>query len=397
VSPLPPLALYVHLPWCLRKCPYCDFNSYEIDGGIPEREYVAALLRDLDIELSRVHDRPLTSIFFGGGTPSLFSGGAIASLLDGIRSRIALAADVEITLEANPGAAEAAHFAAYRESGINRLSIGVQSLRDSQLQRLGRVHSVDEAGRAHARALGAGFDNINLDLMYALPGDRLADAMQDLDGLIAMQPAHISWYQLTMEPNTAFQRHPPPRLPDDDAIAAIEAEGRERLGTFGYTRYEISAYARPGRQCVHNLNYWQFGDYIGIGAGAHGKLTGPDRQIVRRARQRNPRMFMGLAGSEEAVATEAISDSRQLIVEFVMNALRLSAGFSYADFAARTGCERGVLVSALLKARACGLVEFDDAGVRPSSRGLLFLNDLITLFDETTEPSTDAGRVRRGG
>lgn len=378
---LPPLSLYIHLPWCVRKCPYCDFNSYEADGSLPEAAYIEALLRDLMLDAPLAADRRLQSIFFGGGTPSLFSGDAIAQLLDGVRARLPVVTDIEITLEANPGTAEAARFAAYRHAGVNRLSIGVQSLRDQSLRRLGRIHDASEAIAAVSMARAAGFDNLNLDLMYALPGDTVADAMADLDQLIALQPNHISWYQLTLEPNTAFHRQPPPALPDDDVTAGIEMAGRSRLAEAGYQRYEVSAYARPGRRSRHNLNYWEFGDYIGIGAGAHGKLTGEDGEIRRRWRQRNPRTYLRQAGTAAAVDSETIADPRQRLIEFAMNALRLAEGFAFADFETRTGLPRAALLPALEQASDRGLIETQAWGVRPTGRGLQFLNDLIAIFD----------------
>ncbi|MFO1435604.1 MAG: radical SAM family heme chaperone HemW [Gammaproteobacteria bacterium] len=379
---LPPLSLYIHLPWCVRKCPYCDFNSYESDGGVPEYEYIAALMRDLEVDLPLVVGREVQTIFMGGGTPSLFSGAAIRELLEGVRERIAVAGNAEITMEANPGTAEAQNFAEYRDSGVNRLSMGVQSLRDDMLRRLGRIHVADEALRAYEIARRAGFTNINLDLMYALPGDDVEGALYDLRAAIALAPEHLSWYQLTMEPNTAFQRHPPPQLPGDDVIVEIEEAGRTLLEAHGYRRYEISAYAREARKCVHNLNYWRFGDYLGIGAGAHGKLTvDGNMRIERRARQRNPRMYMKLAGSAETVTIEHIDSSDQRVIEFMMNALRLPEGFFITDFQSRTGIEVRAIELQLCQARGLGLIEYDFDRVWPTARGLQYLNNLLALFD----------------
>jgi putative oxygen-independent coproporphyrinogen III oxidase len=300
---LPPLALYVHLPWCARKCPYCDFNSYRSPAGIPEDAYLAALLADLENDLPLTHERALESIFIGGGTPSLFSGSAIRRLIDGIRARLHVPDSVEISLEANPGSAEAGRFAAYRAAGVNRLSIGFQSLRDAPLRALGRVHSAAEALAAFQAARRAGFGNINIDVMYALPDDTVAGALADLEQGLALDPEHVSWYQLTLEPQTAFFRRPP-ALPPDDAVLDIERQGRQRLAEHGFERYEVSAYARTGRRCRHNLNYWQFGDYLGIGAGAHSKLTMPDdAAILRREKTRNPRGTHAGISHECAAAT----------------------------------------------------------------------------------------------
>jgi oxygen-independent coproporphyrinogen-3 oxidase len=290
--------------------------------------------------------------------------------------------DAEITLEANPGTVEAANFAAYRAVGVNRLSMGVQSLRDDMLRRLGRIHSAEEALRAYEIACAAGFSNINLDLMYALPGDGVTQAMHDLRAAIALAPEHLSWYQLTLEPNTVFHRQPPPQLPDGDVIVEMEETGHALLAAQGYGRYEISAYARDGRSCAHNLNYWRFGDYLGIGAGAHGKLTlGADMRIERRARQRNPRMYMKLAGSLEAIAIERIDAAEQRVVEFMMNALRLPGGFEFAEFEARTGVDVAAIEPMLKRATSRALLERTSERAWPSERGLQYLNDLLMIFD----------------
>jgi oxygen-independent coproporphyrinogen-3 oxidase len=371
-----PLGLYVHLPWRLRKCPYCDFNSYELRGTAPEHDYVAALLRDLESELAPVADRQLASIFIGGGTPSLFSGPAIAALLDGIRARIATDTELEITLEANPGAAEAERFRAYREAGVSRLSIGVQSLRDEQLRRLGRVHAADEAIAAVTAAQAAGFANINMDLMYGLPGDSVAGAMDDLTRAIALAPTHLSWYQLTLEPNTAFERHPP-ALPDDDIVLAIETAGRALLAAAGFGRYEVSAYAQPGFRCRHNLNYWEFGDYLGIGAGAHGKLTLADGSIERRAKTRNPRSWMATAGTQAAVSVERIDEPEALTMEFLMNALRLIDGVPSELLTARTRQPLARIEAGLANVRQRGWLEADPAQLRATPAGLQALNRML--------------------
>jgi oxygen-independent coproporphyrinogen-3 oxidase len=379
IDTLPPLSLYLHLPWCVRKCPYCDFNSHESADGVPGADYIAALLRDLDAELDLAQGRTLQSIFIGGGTPSLFSGEAIRRLLDGIRERIAVRDEAEVTLEANPGTAESGRFADYRDAGVKRLSIGVQSFRDAQLVKLGRIHSAAEALRAYDMARRAGFENINLDLMYGLPDDSPGGALQDLRTAVALAVPHLSWYQLTLEPNTAFHRQPP-ILPDDDTIIEIEEAGRVLLAEHGYARYEVSAYAMPGQRCAHNLNYWQFGDYLGIGAGAHGKITLADC-VLRRARQRNPRMYMRRAGTTEAVTCERIESRSQLTVEFFMNALRLTDGIELSLFEARTGLSRLAIEAAVSEAGARGLLIRRRDTVRPSELGMRYLNDLIALFD----------------
>jgi putative oxygen-independent coproporphyrinogen III oxidase len=378
---VPPLALYAHLPWCIRKCPYCDFNSYEAGpSGFDEDGYVAALLRDLDAELPFVQGRAISSVFIGGGTPSLFSGAAIARLLSGIGERLAIDPAVEVTLEANPGAAEARRFAEYRDAGVNRLSIGVQSLRAPQLVRLGRVHGAEEAERAIDFARGAGFTSFNLDLMYALPDDDLDGALADLTAAIAREPPHLSWYQLTLEPNTAFHRQPPP-LPAEDLVLEIERRGRELLAAHGYLRYEVSAYARARRRCAHNLNYWQFGDYLGVGAGAHGKVTlRGEGAIERRAKTRNPRTYANAAGTPRAVAIERIEDARQIAVEFLMNALRLPDGVPLALFEQRAGQELAAIEGPLQNARARGWLVDEPGVLRPSAAGLELLNRLLALF-----------------
>ncbi len=377
---LPPLALYVHLPWCVRKCPYCDFNSYEAKGSLPENEYVTALLRDFESERSLLQGREIHSIFIGGGTPSLFSGAAVSRLLSGIRGLAPVARDAEVTLEANPGAIEVGRFAEFRLAGITRLSIGIQSFRDEQLRSLGRVHSADEAKRAVDAARMAGFDNFNLDLMYGLPADTVEGAIADLQRAVALQPAHVSWYQLTLEPNTAFARRPP-RLPNDERVSEIEACGRELLGAAGYQRYEISAYALPGRQCEHNNNYWRFGDYLGIGAGAHGKVTRIDSQTIeRRAKTRNPRTYAQGAGSPNACSIERIESARQTALEFLINALRLVDGVSERCFVERAGQPVSVLADSRDKARALGWLDTEHGMLRATPRGLQLLNPLLELF-----------------
>ena len=376
----PPLSLYVHLPWCVRKCPYCDFNSYEFRGALPAAAYVDALLRDLDTETPVVGPRRLQSIFIGGGTPSLFSGTEIGRLLEGISARVPIESLAEITLEANPGAVEAERFSAYREAGVNRLSIGVQSFRPDKLKALGRVHDDLEAARAIAVARNAGFVNINVDLMYGLPGDDETGAIGDLERAIELGPTHLSWYQLTLEPNTAFHRDPP-TLPDDDCIVALEARGRSLLEHHGYGRYEVSAYAQSGFRCVHNLNYWQFGDYIGIGAGAHGKVSDTGNNVIeRRWKQRNPRTYMARAGTAAAVTVDRIVAEHELVLEFMMNALRLPEGTSVARFEERTGRPRATVERPLHEAASRGWVSIDHDVFRPTAAGMQMLNAMLALF-----------------
>jgi putative oxygen-independent coproporphyrinogen III oxidase len=377
---LPPLSLYVHLPWCVRKCPYCDFNSYEARGELPDLEYVDAVLRDLRHDWPLAQGRAIETVFIGGGTPSLFSGAAIARLLDGLRAQTSLVADVEITLEANPGAVDAARFAAFREAGVTRLSIGIQSFRDAQLRVLGRVHDAAEAEEAVVTARMAGFENLNLDLMYALPSDDTVGATADLERAIALEPTHISWYQLTLEPNTAFERRPPP-LPEDDAVARIEEKGRALLAAHGYERYEISAYAQRGRRCLHNLNYWQFGDYLGVGAGAHGKITMPaSREIVRRAKTRNPRTYLQRAGTPVAASEERVAARAQAALELLMNALRVLDGTTIDVFEARAGQPASSIDSARSAAIARGWLSAEPGWLRATPAGLERLNRVLELF-----------------
>jgi len=375
-----PLSLYIHIPWCVRKCPYCDFNSHAVREAIDQRSYIDALLLDLDFELTRQPLPAIDSIFIGGGTPSLFDGTAISALLDGVAQRLVLAPDVEITLESNPGTAEAANFSAYRAAGVNRLSIGVQSLDDRKLKALGRIHSAAEARAAFHMARSAGFDNINLDLMYGLPQQTTAESLDDLEGLIRFGPEHISWYQLTLEPNTLFHHDPPP-LPDDDSMADMMQRGRVMLADAGYLQYEISAYARDDRRCRHNLNYWQFGDYLGIGAGAHGKLTAPGPVIRRRSKLRQPAAFVESA-VEGAIAQERVIGREELAVEFFLNTLRLREGVAADMFEARTGVGVQMLAEPLARARELGLMTRDVARLQPSALGLLYLNDLLALFEQ---------------
>jgi len=378
----PPLSLYIHLPWCVRKCPYCDFNSHGLDrlSDLPPlRRYVEALINDLTLELPLIWGRPIHSIFIGGGTPSLLPPDLVAELLSGVRALTNFAPDIEVTLEANPGTAEHGRFAAYREAGINRLSLGVQSFDDRALAQLGRIHGGGEARAAVEQALQAGFDSVNLDLMWALPGQDVAGGLADLECAIDYAPPHLSWYQLTIEPNTAFA-HTPPALPDDDTAWDLREAGLERLGQAGYAHYEVSAHARPGHNCQHNLNYWRFGDYLGIGAGAHGKLTLPaEQQIVRRVRTRHPEAWLRAAGTPEVVTQTPVSPADALF-EFMLNALRLRDGFTVADFVDWAGLPWSAALPAVTQAEARGLLERDATRVWPTELGRRFLNDLLTLF-----------------
>jgi oxygen-independent coproporphyrinogen-3 oxidase len=377
----PPLSLYVHLPWCVRKCPYCDFNSHAVErGAFPEGEYVAALLRDLRFTAPGIEGRAVRSLFFGGGTPSLFSGTSVRVLMDAIGAALELAPDIEVTLEANPGTVEARHFREYRKYGVNRLSIGVQSFDDGCLARIGRIHSAAEAEAAVHTARAAGFDNINLDLMYGLPGQDIAMALRDLARAVALPVTHVSWYQLTLEPNTVFHHAPPP-LPDDDVIREMESAGHALLGAHGFGRYEISAWARPGRECRHNLNYWEFGDYLAIGAGAHDKITDSvTGAISRSVRHRVPVRYMALAGSAAVVAQARDLDPADRVLEFMLNALRLPGGFALSLFTERTGLDAGVVDARLADAVRRGWLEIRAGRVSPTGQGLLYLNDVLELF-----------------
>jgi oxygen-independent coproporphyrinogen-3 oxidase len=385
LSSLPPLSLYVHLPWCLKKCPYCDFNSHEWQSGaggeLPEQRYLDALCADLEHSLPLIWGRAVHSIFIGGGTPSLFSPAAIDRLISDLRARLNLEADCEITLEANPGTFEKDRFKAFRAAGVTRLSIGVQSFNDAHLKALGRVHDRAQALAAVEEAAIA-FDTFNLDLMYALPGQTLAHLEEDLDTLLAFEPPHVSVYHLTIEPNTVFAKFPPQVPQDDDAYAMLDRI-TERTAMAGMQRYEVSAYAKPNHRCWHNLNYWQFGDYLGIGAGAHSKLSFAHR-VVRQVRHRDPRMFMDHA-LETSRAERAVSHSEEvaradLPFELMLNALRLPDGFLLADFTERTGLPVTVLQSALTRAEEKGLITRDLQRVVPTTRGFDFLSDLQALF-----------------
>ena len=380
-SSLPPLSLYVHVPWCVRKCPYCDFNSHEAkgDGGsFPEAEYVAALIADLESALPLIWGRREVSIFFGGGTPSLLSGAAVAELLSAFRARLSLLPEAEITLEANPGTVEAERFAAYRAAGVNRLSLGIQSFDDAQLGKLGRIHNAADARRAIAIAQ-AHFDNFNLDLMTALPGQSLAAALAEVDAALAYEPPHLSCYQLTIEANTHFAQSPPADLPDDELQADILDAVSARIVAAGYQHYETSAYAKSGRQCQHNRNYWEFGDYLGIGAGAHGKLTSHN-QVLRQMRWKQPKEYLARVAAGQPVHTETSVAGSDLRFEFMLNALRLNQGFHPALFEQRTAQPLASVVKELRRAADEGLLAVSAEGIVPSERGRRLLNTLLERF-----------------
>ena len=377
---LPPLAAYIHIPWCVKKCPYCDFNSHTSHDALPEAAYVDALIEDLEQDLQALDGlpaRPLTSIFFGGGTPSLFSAAALDRFLQTLNQRVPFADDIEITLEANPGTFEQAKFRDYRLAGINRLSIGIQSFNAEHLKALGRIHDDREALGAVDMARRAGFDNLNLDLMHGLPNQDNAQAMADLDQAMALAPEHLSWYQLTLEPNTVFYSRPP-TLPEEDILWSIQEAGLQRLAAGGYAQYEISAYAKGGRRARHNLNYWQYGDFLGLGAGAHGKLTDANGAVQRYWKTRLPKDYLNpdkayLAGSNTL-------DSDELPFDFLMNALRLVDGVPSAWYAERTGQSLAQIADTLKQAETKGLLEPWQQQLRPTERGRLFLNDLLEMF-----------------
>jgi len=373
----PPLSLYVHFPWCVRKCPYCDFNSYTLHGELAQAPYIARLERDIEAQAPHVAGREVESVFFGGGTPSLFAPEAIGRVLESTRRHLRLAAGAEVTLEANPGAIERGAFREYRAAGVTRVSLGAQSFAAPALHALGRIHSPEDTQRAAAELHAAGIGNFNLDLMYGLPGQEPAGAVRDIEQALALSPAHLSHYQLTLESGTPFAARPPP-LPDEDACAAMLEECRARLGARGFVQYEVSAYARAGAQCRHNLNYWSFGDYLGVGAGAHGKLsfTAPAR-IVRTTQLREPRRY--LAAPDAALAQRTIA-VRELPFEFMLNALRLNAGFEMRTFTARTGLQMEAIAGPLRAALDAQLLVATAHGYRPSERGLRFLNDLLLYF-----------------
>lgn len=377
MADLPPLSLYIHIPWCVQKCPYCDFNSHALKGEVPHDEYVAHLLRDLEQDLDLTHGREVSTIFIGGGTPSLLSATAMQSLLDGVRQRVALAANAEITMEANPGTVEADRFSAYQRAGVNRISIGVQSFSPTKLQRLGRIHGPEEARRAAALAASLGLRSFNLDLMHGLPDQSLEEALDDLRQAITLNPPHLSWYQLTIEPNTLFGSRPPP-LPDDDALWDIFEQGHRLLTDAGYVQYETSAYAKPGFRCQHNLNYWRFGDYLGIGCGAHGKLTQPDGSIVRTIKTRHPRGFM--QGKYRDRTYEVTAEDKPF--EYFMNRFRLLEAAPRSEFTRFTGLDEAQVRPQIDEAIRLGYISENASHWQVTQQGKLFLNSLLELFLE---------------
>lgn len=379
ITPIP-LSLYIHFPWCVQKCPYCDFNSHAQNEAFNEQAYIQALLRDLDFSLPLIWGRPIHTIFMGGGTPSLFSADAIDELISGLRARLNLSTDIEITMEANPGTADSTNFAQYFHSGINRLSIGMQSMDNQQLKSLGRIHQVDESLQALEMARQAGFENINLDLMFGLPGQSMDAALDDLQQIIKLKPAHISYYQLTIEPNTWFHHHPPV-LPDDDALFSMHQAGIEMLARNGYQRYEISAFAQSGRDSKHNMNYWRFGDYLGIGAGAHSKLSMNESDtIIRMVRQKHPQAYLDTAGTRESLSSHELVSIADRPFEFMMNALRLIDGVEMELFTQRTMLELAVTSASISQAQETGLLLQDNNRIQASTTGLNYLNNLLELF-----------------
>ncbi len=373
----PPLSLYIHIPWCVRKCPYCDFNSHEARNDIPEDAYIEALIADLEQDLPAVWGRTIETVFFGGGTPSLFSPRGIDRLLADVRARVPLKPDAEITLEANPGTVDHARFKGFRDAGINRLSIGIQSFQPGLLKEIGRIHTDSDAIAAVEAAHQAGFDNVNLDLMFGLPGQTQAQALVDLRTAKELEPSHISWYELTIEPNTWFHRHPPQR-PDDDTLWEMQHAGRTLLESAGFERYEVSAYARHGQRCRHNMNYWQFGDYLGIGAGAHAKISDAATQgITRIAKQRHPRSYLDSAHTVARISSTTRLAPEDVLLEFAMNALRLDQGFSPATFKATTGLPYTAIESIVNKGVADGLLDTGNHVIRATQKGQRYLNELL--------------------
>ena len=373
-----PLSLYIHLPWCVRKCPYCDFNSHAARATLPEELYVAALLRDFEEQLPRIWGRRLTSIFFGGGTPSLFSEKSIAAILTGINTRLPFQADLEITLEANPGTLDEARFKGFRQAGVNRLSLGIQSLQDEKLKTLGRIHGREQALRAITCATNAGFANFNLDFMHGLPQQSVSDAMTDLQDGLAFKPPHVSWYQLTLEPNTLFH-HQPPTLPVEEILSDIQEQGKQLLAANGLAQYEVSAYCQTDKECAHNLNYWQFGDYLGIGAGSHSKITCMEQQKISRHWQvKHPNDY--LDPQKKFTAEQKILTPAEVGFEFMLNALRLQQGVPLTLFSSRTGLPKDFLQPALKLAREKKLLNENPDWLRASLLGQRFLDDLVALF-----------------
>ncbi len=396
---LPPLSLYVHLPWCVKKCPYCDFNSHEAKTEIPEAQYIEALLDDLATEMPSVWGRTFTSVFIGGGTPSLFSADALHDLLSGIRALTGLTPNAEVTMEANPGAIEAARFHEFRHAGVNRLSIGIQSFNDVQLQRLGRVHDAKDAHKAIDVARNAGFDNLNLDLMFALPEQSESDALTDLQTALSHTPEHLSYYELTIEPNTLFARFPP-KVPEDDSRWAMQQAAIQALADSGFNRYEVSAWSRPNKQSQHNLNYWLFGDYVGIGAGAHGKISFADsNKILRRWKHKHPSTWMSAGPANPSKKTKLGGENEVAVedtgLEFMMNALRLTNGFQLSTFTTHTGLSIQPWLGPIQTGIDQGLLIQSEGRLRATERGFELLNDVLALFmrdqfDSETSASTES-------
>lgn len=383
----PPLSLYVHFPWCVRKCPYCDFNSYTLHGELAEASYVEALERDIESQSVDVGGREVVSVFMGGGTPSLFSPKSVGRVLEAARKHLAVSADVEVTMEANPGTIERGRFAEYRAAGVNRVSLGAQSFNAERLVTLGRIHSPGETRRAVEELHAAGLTNFNLDLMYALPGQDLAEAVGDVEAAIALGPTHLSHYQLTLEAGTVFAAQPPADMPSDDEAAEILAACLERLQRAGFGHYEVSGYARPGHRCRHNLNYWTFGDYLGVGAGAHGKLTFPESgRILRTTQPREPRRYLA-ASTDVAVSRKDVEPADRPF-EFMLNALRLVDGFEGTTFEERTGLPWSTVESQIGELAARGLLEVRQSQVAPTGVGMRFLNDLLLTFLTLHHPET---------
>lgn len=394
----PPLSLYIHLPWCVRKCPYCDFNSHAAGDSPPRDRYIDALLKDIEIESGRANGRVVETVFIGGGTPSLFSGGEIGQIIESVRSRLSLAGDAEITMEANPGTVEYGDLGGYLQAGVNRLSIGAQSFDAQSLGRLGRIHGPQEIVDAFNGAVDAGFDNINIDIMFALPGQTLEMAMKDVAAAIALRPQHISYYQLTLEPNTVFHRQPPAGIPDDDLAWSIQQAGHGAMAAAGFGHYEVSAFALAGRECRHNLNYWQFGDYLAVGAGAHGKVSDVDGLVFRYHKPLHPRTYIeqGESGLFDDQLRQ-ISDE-DIAFEFMLNILRLSQGFSESAFGERTGLPIEVIAGTLTSAQEDGLLDFLDQQLwRPTRLGMRFLDDVQARFLPSSGPKTENTAVNFAG
>lgn len=375
-----PLSLYIHTPWCVQKCPYCDFNSHALKSGLPELEYIEALLTDLESDLPRIWGRRISSIFIGGGTPSLFSPEAINRLFSGLRARLSITAECEITMEANPGTVEQGRFNEFRDLGINRLSLGIQSFNDQALKKLGRIHNAAEARTAIQVARDAGFDNLNLDLMFGLPGQSLEQGLNDLRAGLEFAPEHLSWYQLTIEPNTFFYTHPP-QLPVDESIDKLFIQGQELIAEQTYEQYEVSAYSLNKRQCRHNLNYWEYGDYLGIGAGAHAKISDPaSGSITRYERYRQPQQYMDATRNGEGISQQRIVQDREKIFEFMLNALRLTEGFDLSLFEERTGLSTAHIMAQVSELEKLGLLSLEGSRLVPTEQGRRFLNEMTERF-----------------